>query len=136
MTAEQFLSDLRRFIARSGKPDQIILDNAPNFKATKNAVDMAWEKVVDDPSIHSYLSDQRIKWSFIIKLSPWIGGFYERDVGTTKMSLRKSIGRVSLTSSLLETMLTEVEAVINTRPLVYINNDLTTKSSHLHIFSS
>ena len=41
MTAEQFLSALRRFITRRGKPDQIILDNAPNFKPTKNAVDMA-----------------------------------------------------------------------------------------------
>ena len=36
-----FLSALRRFITRRGKPDQIILDNAPDFKATKNAVDMA-----------------------------------------------------------------------------------------------
>ena len=40
-TTEQFLSALRRFIAWRGKPDQIILDNAPHFKATKNAVDMA-----------------------------------------------------------------------------------------------
>ena len=36
MTAEQFLPALRRFIARCGKPDQIILDNALNFKTTKN----------------------------------------------------------------------------------------------------
>ena len=41
MAAEQFLSALHRFIARGGKPDQIILDNAQNFKTTKNAVDMA-----------------------------------------------------------------------------------------------
>ena len=78
MKAEQILSALRRFIARRGKPDQIILDNAPHFKATKNAVDMAWEKVVDNPSVHSYVTDQRIKWSFIIELSPCMGGFYER----------------------------------------------------------
>ena len=49
MKAEQFLSALRRFIARRDKPDQIILDNTPHFKATKNAVDIAWEKVVADP---------------------------------------------------------------------------------------
>ena len=68
MTAEQFLSALRRFIVRHGKPDQIILDNAPNLKATKTAVDMAWEKFANDPSVHSYFSDLRIKWSFIIEL--------------------------------------------------------------------
>ena len=36
MTAEQFLPALCRFIARCGKSDQIILDNALNFKTTKN----------------------------------------------------------------------------------------------------
>ena len=46
MTAEQFLSALCRFITRRGKPDQIILDNAPNLKATNNAIDMAWEKIL------------------------------------------------------------------------------------------
>ena len=101
MTAEQFLSALCRSISRRGNSDQITLDNAPNFKATKNAVDMALEKVLNVPSVHSYLSDLRIKWSFIIELSLWMGGFYELLVGITKMSLRKSIGRVSVTSSQL-----------------------------------
>ena len=78
---------------------------------------MAWEKAVIDPSVHSYLSDLRIKWSFIIEL-------YECLVDITKMSLTKSIGRASLTSSQLQTILTEIEAVINTRPLVYVDNNL------------
>ena len=65
---------------------------------------MAWEKVVDDPSVHSYLSAKRIKSSFIIELSPWMGVFYKRLVGTTEMSLRQSIGRVSLTSSQSKTI--------------------------------
>ena len=64
---EQFLSALHRFIARPGKHDQIILDNAPNSKATKNAINMAWE-IVGNPSVHSYTRDQRIKWSFISEL--------------------------------------------------------------------
>ena len=135
MTAEQFLSPPSRFIARGGKPDQIILDNAPNFKATKNGVDMAWEKVFDDPSVDIYLSDPRIKWSFIIELSPWIGGFYKPLVEITKMSLRKSIDRVSLNSSQLQRILSEVEAIINTRPLVYVHNNLENQSIILHVFS-
>ena len=69
MTLEQFLSSLRRFIARKGKLDQIVLDNAPYFKAVKKTIDTAWELVIKDPKLHSYLSDQEIEWSFIIKLS-------------------------------------------------------------------
>ena len=53
-----------------------------------------------------------------------MGGFYERLVGTTKMSLGKSIGRVSLNRSQLQRTLTKAEAVINTGPLVYVDNDL------------
>ena len=53
-----------------------------------------------------------------------MGGFYERLVGTTKMSLGKSIGRVSLTSSQLQRTLTKVETVINTGPLVYVDSNL------------
>ena len=81
-----------------------LIDKAPNFKATKKTVDITWEKVVDDPSVHSYLSAKRIKWSFIIELSPWMGVFYKRLVEATEMSLRKSIGRVSLTSSQSKTI--------------------------------
>ena len=40
------------------------------------------------------------------------------------MSLRKNIGRVSLTSSQLQTILTKVEAVIHTRPLVNVDNEV------------
>ena len=40
------------------------------------------------------------------------------------MSLRKNIGGVSLTSSQLQTILTEAEAVIHTRPLVNVDNEV------------
>jgi len=46
MTAEQFLLGLNRFIARRGKPTQIILDNASQFKLMKSAVDKAWEGTI------------------------------------------------------------------------------------------
>ena len=86
---------------------------------------MAWGRLLTILQyIHSYLSDQRIKWLFIIELSPWMGGFYQRLEGTSKRSLRKSIDRVTLASSQLQTILTKVEAVINTRPLEYGNNFL------------
>ena len=41
MTPEQFLLALRRFIARRGKPTRIILNNAPQFKLEKPAIDKA-----------------------------------------------------------------------------------------------
>ena len=124
MSAESFLEALRRFIARRGKPDEIISDNATNFKAARNTVNIVWKNIVNDPQVHGYLSAKRIKWKFIIELSPWMGGFYERLVGTTKMALKKSIGKLHLTLTQLQTIITEVESVVNSRPLIYVDNDL------------
>ena len=56
-----------------------------------------------------------------------MGGFYERLIGTTKMALKKSIGRLQLTQTQLHTIITEVEGVIKSRPLVYVDNDIERK---------
>ena len=102
----------------------MILDNAPHFKVTKNTIDILWENVISNLSTHTYLNNERIKWTLILELSPWIEGFYARIIGITKTSLRKSIGKLSLTSSQLQTALSEVEAIVNTIPLIYVDNEL------------
>ena len=119
-----FLEAFRRFIARRGKPNKIISDNAATFKAAKNAIDIAWNDITRDCEVHIYLSKNRIEWKFIIELSTSMGGFYERLVGITKISLKKIIGKLFLTHTQLQTIITEVEAVINSRPLVYVDDDL------------
>ena len=53
-----------------------------------------------------------------------MGEFYEILVGSSNMALRKSIGKNYLTSLQLQTFLLETEAVLNSRPLVYIGDDL------------
>ena len=118
MTAAQFLACLRIFVACRDKSDKNISDNAPQFKVAKNASDLAWENAVKDPDVISYVNERRIKWSFIIELSPWMGGFYERLISITKMVLKKSSGKLCLTSIQLQTILTEIEVVVNSRPLV------------------
>ena len=76
MPAEHFLKVLRRFVRRRGKPDEIISlfifisDNAIQFKAAKNTIDIVWRNIVKDPQVQSYVSENRINWKFIIELSP------------------------------------------------------------------
>jgi len=114
MSADEFLWCLRRFMVRRGIPRQIISDNAKQFKAAKQMLSKARLQASD--CIDDYLSKQGIHWKFIVELAPWVGGFYERLVGLTKRALRKTLGSQCLTEKQLVTVLTEAEAVINSRP--------------------
>ena len=70
-----------------------------------------------------YLSNNRITWSFIVERAPWWGGFWERMVQSVKRSLRKSVGRSMLCFDQLNTLLVEIEAIVNSRPQTYVYSD-------------
>ena len=53
--------------------------------------------------------------------APWWGGFFERMVQLMKKCLRKLVGRAKLSYDELYTAVTEVEAILNSRPLTYVS---------------
>nr|CAI5839885.1 unnamed protein product [Callosobruchus analis] len=73
--------------------------------------------------IQTFAASHRIEWHFIVERAVWWGGFWERMVRTVKDALKLSIGRRSLKYDELQTVLTEVEATVNSRPLTYVGND-------------
>ncbi|XP_065206647.1 uncharacterized protein LOC135836015 [Planococcus citri] len=111
MSTEEICLGLRRIIARHSTPKLILSDNAPQFKAVKQAFDIIFT--------HEW------SWKFIPAHSPWMGGVYERMVALMKNSLLKTFHNVALSESLLRTALAEIAATLNDRPLTYVvKNDL------------
>ena len=122
MAAEQFLLCLKRFIAIRENPKQIISDNASQFKVVRSTVEEAWQLSTTSPDTQSYLANEGIKWSSIIKLAPgWVV------IGLVKQSLRNRIGNICRTMVQLETTVKEVEAVLNSRSLVYVGASFSTE---------
>ena len=119
MTTKAFLGGFRRFISRRGIPESILSDNAKTFKVGAKTLKSIATQMIEKPESQKFLSDHGINWHFIPEAAPWWGGFYERMVGLVKRPLKKVIGRACLNVIELSTILTEVEAVLNSRPLTY-----------------
>ena len=51
------------------------------------------------------------------------GGIFKRMSKSAKCCLKKSLRRASLTYNELSTLVTEIEAVLNSRPLTYVSTD-------------
>ena len=123
MSTAAFISGLRRFIARRGVPRLLYSDNASQFHLASSAVPDAWSSLPSDPVLGEFLSQRQITWKFTTALAPWQGGIYERMVGLVKGCMRKVVGRQLLSLPQLLTLLAEVDAVVNNRPLTPVSAD-------------
>ena len=74
-------------------------------------------EVINHTDVRKFNADHGISWKYISEHATWWGGFYERMVHPMKMSLRKNLGRLSLTHSEIEVYLVDVETIISSRPL-------------------
>ncbi|KAG7313182.1 hypothetical protein JYU34_000276 [Plutella xylostella] len=116
MTTDSFLMALRRFIARRGRCEIIYSDNGTNFRGAENHLSIIdWEKMKE------FSTANKIRWIFNPPAAPWWGGWWERMIQMVKQLLRRNLGKSTLTLVELQTVLCDVENIINSRPLTYVN---------------
>lgn len=70
------------------------------------------------------MAPKGIKWKFITERSQHRGGWRERVCGSLKEPLRKILGKALLTYTEMYTVLTDIEAVVNSRPLTPIGSNI------------
>ena len=120
LTEKTFLQAFRRFVSRKSVPKIVMSDNATTFVAASNSL----KHLMDSETIQNEFSSKGIEWRFIPKRAPWFGGFWERMIGLTKNNLKKVLGRALVDLETLQTIITEVESVLNDRPITYVSSDV------------
>ena len=95
-------------------------DNATTYLAEAEEL----KKLFESPELKEILHRQNVDWRFTTKRAPWFGGFWERLIGLTKTSLKKVLGGASVNLVTLQTIVVEIEAILNDRPLTYVSSDV------------
>ena len=134
LSTNEFFQALILIISRRGHCSTIWSDNAKTFKRADREIQQlftqglsinkeSWDKI-DQEKLQAKLTSKGIKWKFIVERSPWYVGWWERLVRSVKEPLRKVLGKALLSYQELATVLTRIEAVINSRPLTTVSDDI------------
>ena len=115
-----FITCLKRFIARRGRPRAVYSDNGGTFIKTEKWL----RQLRADEGLHGLLEGYDITWKFSLSRAPWWGGQFERLIGVVKTAMHKVIGGGALTWTELSDVLLDVETQINRRPLSYVEDDI------------
>ncbi|CAK1588736.1 unnamed protein product [Parnassius mnemosyne] len=121
LTSNNYLSALRRFISRRGKPKHIYSDNGTSFVGAYNEIG----RFIKDNcnSLSENLAQENINFHFIPPQAPHFGGLWEAGVKSIKYHLRRILGNCNLTYEELNTVLVQIEGVLNSRPLTPLSTD-------------
>lgn len=114
MSSDVFIAALRRFVARRGKCSHLYSDRGTNFVgANRELVALAKKCAECELITHHFLPGN----------APHMGGLWEAGVRSVKTHLKRVIGDQVLSYEEFYTLLVQIEAVLNSRPLTPMSSD-------------
>lgn len=114
LSTDSFLTALRCFIARRGRCSLLYSDCGTNFMG-------AHRELVG--CMRDASERETIKWSFNPPSAPHFGGLWETEVKSMKIHLKRVVEDQILTVEEFSTVLAQIEAVLNSRPLCPTSDD-------------
>lgn len=124
LTSANFLACLKRFVSRRGIPSHIYSDNGTTFVGANNDLrEIAEFLKSNSTSVLEYCANNNITWHFIPPYSPNFGGLWEAAVKSSKNHIKRIMHSTSLTYEEFNTLIVEVEGILNSRPLFAMSQD-------------
>jgi transposase InsO family protein len=125
MTAGHCHLALRRFSSRRGAPLVLYSDNGTNFCGTRTElVKLRAQLETKFGSFPKLAAELGTAWKMIPPGSPHFGGLWEAAVKSAKRHLKKIMGKCILTWEEMYTLTCDIEAILNSRPLVPASSDV------------
>lgn len=122
LTSAAFIACFERFIARRGRCNRLFSDNGKSFVGAEKEIARAYAEWRED-GIVDQIANKGTEWTFMTPAAPHQGGIYEAAVKSMKHHLRRVMCGKTMEYQQLLTLLTEVEAILNSRPLTPLSDD-------------
>lgn len=117
LTSNAFVAALRRFMSRRGRCAKIYSDNGTNFVGAQKELNFLISSNIP------IMAKEGIEWHFNPPLAPHFGGLWESAVKSAKHHLTRMLGENKLTLGELNTLLCQIEACLNSRPMTPLDSD-------------
>lgn len=124
LSTKAFLAVYNRFVSRRGIPAHLYSDNGTNFVGASRELPKllkAASKEADE--IYKRVLNEGTQWHFNPPSAPSFGGIWERGVRSIKTHLNRVAAKASFTYEEFNTLLTMIEACLNSQPLCPLEND-------------
>lgn len=125
LSSPTFILALKRLIARRGCPKHIYSDNGTNFVGADRELKKQLSQLTQTMQMgHKDIKELGIEWHFNAPSWPNAGGLWEAAVKSMKYHLKRVIGLQKLTYEEFATLLAQIEACLNSRPLCPLTEDI------------
>jgi len=112
-----FLGAYSRFCARRGLPASIYSDNGTTFVGADQEITVAFRAAIRDPNFQNKTATDYVSWHFMPPSVLHFGGLWEAGIRSVKHHLRRVVGSHTMTFEKFSTLLCNVGACLNSRPL-------------------
>ncbi|XP_055714378.1 uncharacterized protein LOC129808617 [Phlebotomus papatasi] len=123
LSTESFLAAFRRFASRRNTPAQMYSDCGTNFEGASRELAKLFRQEQTQQEIVEGTRETGTTWHFIPGRAPHHGGLWEACVKSVKYHLTRVVQHTNFAYEELRTILCQIEAILNSRPISLISDN-------------